>query len=104
MIAMETDVHETLVQGFEFVEAPRVSPEGDIWFSDLTGGGVYRKRPGKAVETMLPGRMWVGGILFDQSGQVLCSGKGGVRRRGSPEPDEFTTVLRRVGRQAHHCG
>ena len=71
-------MHETLVQGFEFAEAPRVSPEGDVWFSDLTGGGVYRKRPGHEVETMVPARQWVGGIVFDRSGQVLCSGKGGI--------------------------
>lgn len=85
-------MYETLAQGFEFVEAPRVTPEGDVWFSDLTGGGVFRKRPGHAVEPMLPGRMWVGGILFDRSGHVLCSGKGGIVAL-DPRSGEVTTVL-----------
>lgn len=69
---------EVIAQGFEFVEGPRVSPEGDIWFADLTGKGVYRRRRGSDVEEMLPGRQWVGGILFDESGLVLCSGRGGI--------------------------
>lgn len=85
-------MYETLAQGFEFVEAPRVTPEGDVWFSDLTGGGVFRKRPGHEVESMLPGRMWVGGILFDRSGHVLCSGKGGIVSL-DPQSGEVTTVL-----------
>lgn len=89
---MEKDVHEAVVEGFEFVEAPRVSPEGDVWFSDLTGGGVYRKRIGEAVETMLPGRLWVGGIVFDRSGKVLCSGKGGIVAL-DPGTGAVTTVL-----------
>lgn len=85
-------MHETLAEGFEFVEAPRVSPEGDVWFSDLTGGGVFRKRPGQKVETMLQGRLWVGGIVFDNSGKVLCSGKGGIIAL-DPETGAVTTVL-----------
>ncbi len=85
-------MHDVLVEGLQFVEAPRVSPQGDLWFSDLTGGGVYRKRPGKAAEVMLPGRMWVGGIMFDRSGQVLCSGKGGIVAL-DPATGQTTTVL-----------
>ncbi|WP_232494272.1 SMP-30/gluconolactonase/LRE family protein [Novosphingobium kaempferiae] len=73
-----TDRFEVVVEGYQFIEAPRVSPEGDIWFSDLTGTGVHRKRAGHAAETMLPGRQWVGGIVFDESGMVLCSGRDGI--------------------------
>lgn len=69
---------EVIAEGFDFIEAPRVAPEGDVWFSDLTGLGVYRKRAGHPVETMLPGRQWVGGMVFDESGQVLCGGRGGI--------------------------
>lgn len=69
---------EVVAKGFAFIEAPRVMANGDLWFSDLNGGGVYRKRKGCAVETMLPGRQWVGGMVFDESGAVLCGGKGGI--------------------------
>lgn len=69
---------DVVAQGYQFIEAPRVSPQGDLWFSDLTGKGVYRKRPGQGVEAMLPGREWVGGLVFDESGAVLCGGRDGI--------------------------
>lgn len=73
-----TPPFEVVAQGYDFIEAPRVTPQGDLWFSDLTGRGVHRVRPGRAAEIMMAGRQWVGGMLFDQSGQVLCSGRGGI--------------------------
>ncbi len=88
-------MHETLVEGYEFVEAPRVSAEGDVWFSDLTGGGIYRKRPGQPVETMLADRLWVGGMLFDSSGKLLCSGRGGIVAL-DPVSGAVTKVLDRL--------
>lgn len=69
---------EIIAQGFKFIEAPRISPQGDIWFSDLIAGGVYRKRVDHDIELMLPGRSWVGGLLLDESGAVLCGGRGGI--------------------------
>lgn len=69
---------QIMAEGFSFIEAPRVTADGDLWFSDLNSGGVYRKRAGRTVETMLPDRQWVGGLLFDQSGLLLCSGRGGI--------------------------
>lgn len=76
--AAEAEAFEVVAQGYDFVESPRISPEGDVWFADLTGAGVYRRQGGKAAELVLPGRQWVGGIVFDESGQVLCSGRGGI--------------------------
>ena len=65
-------------KGHDFIEAPRISPEGDLWFSDLLKGGVMRRRAGEKTQCMIPGRKWVGGILFDKSGNALCSGRGGI--------------------------
>lgn len=73
-----TPEFEIVAQGFDFIETPRVSEQGDLWFSDLTGKGVYRQSPGQDPKVVLPGRQWVGGMLFDRSGQVLCSGRGGI--------------------------
>lgn len=68
---------ETLADGFVFAEAPRADDDGSVIFSDLLGGGIYRWRP-KGVETVLPERQWVGGIVLDESGAVVCSGRGGL--------------------------
>lgn len=69
-----------VADGFQFAEAPRVDEDGTVYFSDLTGGGYYRRKSGGTVETVLPGRMWIGGAVLDDSGSVICSGKGGLIR------------------------
>ncbi|MDT0509349.1 SMP-30/gluconolactonase/LRE family protein [Novosphingobium sp. MMS21-SN21R] len=69
---------EELAGGYVFVEAPRGAPDGSQWFSDLLGASVYRRDAQGAVQAMLTGRDWVGGIVMDQSGHVLCSGRGGI--------------------------
>ncbi|HVO45727.1 MAG TPA: SMP-30/gluconolactonase/LRE family protein [Steroidobacteraceae bacterium] len=67
--------------GYYFVEAPRVDTDGTLYFSDLLGGGFYRRRPGRTdIDTLIAGRMWVGGTVLDESGAVLCSGRGGIVR------------------------
>jgi xylono-1,5-lactonase len=89
MPGTQADGVKIMAEGYDFIEAPRVNANGDLWFSDLNGGGVYRKRAGFAVETMLPDRQWVGGILFDKSGKVLCGGRGGIV---ALDPDSGATV------------
>jgi len=84
--------YEILSQGHAFLEAPRLSPAGDLWFADLTGTGVYRKRHGHALETMLAERQWVGGLVFDASGHVLCGGRGGLVAL-DPESGAVRTLL-----------
>lgn len=69
---------EDLVTGFAFCEAPRMAPDGSVWFSDLLGGTVHRRDPDGCVQTMLAGRAWVGGLVHDVSGAVLCAGRGGI--------------------------
>lgn len=67
-----------VAEGYAFIEAPRVAPDGTVWFADLLGGGVYRVPPGGAVEMALPDRIWVGGMLLDESGKAVCGGRGGM--------------------------
>lgn len=69
---------EELAAGYAFLEAPRSAPDGSHWFSDLLGGTVYRHNGDGTVQPMLAGRQWVGGIVHDVSGHVLCSGRGGI--------------------------
>lgn len=68
---------EELALGFVFIEAPRGAPDGSQWFADLLGGSVYRRDPDGSVRSVAR-RDWVGGIVHDTSGQVLCGGRGGI--------------------------
>jgi sugar lactone lactonase YvrE len=75
-----TPPFDVIATGFQFVEAPRVDAAGCVYFSDLTGGGFYRVMPGAPVETLLPGRLWIGGAVLDEDGTLVLSGKGGLLR------------------------
>ena len=69
---------ETLVSGWEFLEAPRVDEDGNLYFSDVTVGGLHKRSPNGRIESFLPGRTWIGGIAFNADGGIVCSGKGGL--------------------------
>ncbi len=43
---MEALKYEVVVSGFGLVEAPRVDERGNIYFTDISGGGVHRAAPG----------------------------------------------------------
>ena len=69
---------ETLVSGWEFLEAPRVDAAGNLWFSDVTKGGLHKRLPDGRIESFLPGRTWIGGIALNADGGIVCSGKDGL--------------------------
>ncbi len=50
----------------------------EVWFSDAVRGGVHRLLPGGTLRTWLPERRWIGSLLLNQDGAVLCSGPGGI--------------------------
>jgi len=66
---------ETLAFGYGLVEAPRVDGAGNLYFSDVTGGGVYRRSPDGTIETIVPKRRGVGGMVLHAEGGVVVSGK-----------------------------
>lgn len=68
---------EILASGYQFVEAPRVDRDDILYFADLLGGGVHR-RDADGCAPLVPGRMWVGGILMNDDGRIICSGRGGL--------------------------
>src|ERR1700761_429397 len=69
---------ETLLSGWEFLEAPRLDAAGNLYFSDVTLGGLHKLLPDGQVESFLPGRTWIGGIAFNGDGGIVCSGKDGL--------------------------
>ena len=67
---------EMLASGYGLLEAPRVDDRDRFYFSDIPNGGVYRRNPGGSVETLIPKRRGVGGMIFNQSGGLVLTGKG----------------------------
>lgn len=86
---------EVIASGFQFVEAPRVDDDGTLYFSDLTGGGFYRRRTASPVETVVPDRMWIGGAVLGADGSIVLSGKGGIARV-DPATGESRPVLSQI--------
>ena len=66
---------ETLAYGYGLVEGPRVDDAGNLYFSDVRKGGVYRRRPEGAIETIVPRRHGVGGIALHADGGLVISGR-----------------------------
>ena len=66
---------ELLASGYGLVEGPRVDAAGALYFSDVLGGGVYRRDPNGAIETVVPKRRGVGGIALHADGGIVCSGR-----------------------------
>lgn len=66
---------ETLAFGYGLVEGPTVGPDGSLFWSDVLKGGVYRRDPSGAVETVVPKRRGVGGIALHADGGLVLSGR-----------------------------
>src|SRR5579885_905877 len=72
---MEPMKYETVATGFGLLEAPRVDENDVVYFSDVTGGGVFRVAPGGQPETVISkDRKGVGGIAFTQDGGLIVTG------------------------------
>ena len=63
---------EMLASGYGLLEAPRVDDLGRLYFTDIPNGGVYRRNPGGNVETLIPKRKGVGGMIFNPAA-ASCS-------------------------------
>ncbi len=66
---------ETLAYGYGLIEGPRVDGAGNLYFSDVTKGGVYRRRPTGEIDVVVPKRRGVGGIALHADGGLVISGK-----------------------------
>ncbi|HEX6310466.1 MAG TPA: SMP-30/gluconolactonase/LRE family protein [Acidimicrobiia bacterium] len=66
---------ETLASGYGLVEGPTVDATGNLFFSDVLGGGVYRLGPDGSVATVVPKRRGVGGIALHAGGGLVMSGR-----------------------------
>ena len=63
-----------IVWGYTFLEAPRSDGDG-LYFSDIIAGGVYRWSPDATVDTIIPKRRGVGGLIPHADGGLVVSGR-----------------------------
>ena len=66
---------QRLTHGYALVEAPRTHPDGNLYFTDVVGGGVHRLPPGGSPEVVVPGRPSVGGLAPHAEGGLVMSGE-----------------------------
>src|SRR5205807_631645 len=62
---------ETLASGYGLVEGPTVDGDGNLYFSDVLGGGVYRRHPDGEIATVVPKRRGVGGVVLSPGEQTV---------------------------------
>jgi len=66
---------DMLAWGFGLIEGPRPDAEGNLYFSDVTRGGVHRLSPDGSVTVAVPKRRGVGGIALHADGGLVMSGR-----------------------------
>ncbi|MGF1597487.1 MAG: SMP-30/gluconolactonase/LRE family protein [Acidimicrobiales bacterium] len=66
---------ETLAYGYGLIEGPRVDADGNLYFSDVPNGGVYRLAPSGEVDVAIPKRRGVGGIAIHADGGLVVGGR-----------------------------
>ena len=66
---------ELVASGFGIVEGPTIDGEGDLYFSDVSRGGVYRLTPDGRVDAVVPKRKGVGGVCLHADGGIVVTGR-----------------------------
>jgi sugar lactone lactonase YvrE len=62
---------ETLATGYGLLEGPRTDEQNRLYYSDVRGGGVFRRNPDGRIETLIPDRKSVGGIALNEGGGLI---------------------------------
>src|SRR5712692_1417599 len=65
---------ETLATGYGLLEGPRTDEQNRLYYSDVRGGGVFRRNPDGWIETLIPDRKSVGGIALNKGGGLIVTG------------------------------
>jgi sugar lactone lactonase YvrE len=71
----------TLQRQGTLLEGPRADAEGNVLFSDVLGGGAYRLTAAGEIETVVPKRRGIGGILPHAGGGIVVSGRSVIHVR-----------------------
>jgi sugar lactone lactonase YvrE len=66
---------DELVSGRGLVEGPSADAQGRLWFSDVTGGGIFRWSDDDGVEQILEKRRGIGDLALHAEGGVVATGR-----------------------------
>lgn len=69
---------EEILGGFTFLEAPRVDAAGNLYFSEVMDGGVYRLSPDGKVEGYVTDRKFIGGLALTSDGGFITASRPGL--------------------------
>ena len=69
---------EEILGGFMFLEAPRVDAAGDLYFSEVMKGGIYRLSPDAKLDGYVTDRKFVGGLALTQDGGFITASRPGL--------------------------
>ncbi|MDB5393750.1 MAG: SMP-30/Gluconolaconase/LRE protein [Rhodospirillales bacterium] len=69
---------EQILEGFVFLEAPRVDDDGNLYFSEVMEGGVHRLSPDGKLDSFITDRKYIGGLALTEDGGFVCSGRAGL--------------------------
>ena len=65
---------ELLASGYGLVEGPRTDAANNLYYTDIRGGCVYRRRGDGTIETLVSGRPMIGGLALHADGGFVMSG------------------------------
>lgn len=83
---------ETLATGYGLLEGPRTDEQNRLYFSDVRGGGVFRRSLDGQIETLIPtDRKAVGGIALNEGGGMLVTGLS--LARWDEQSDQVTEIF-----------
>ncbi len=83
---------ETLATGYGLLEGPRTDDQNRLYFSDVRGGGVFRRSPNGQIETLIStDRKAVGGIALNEGGGMLVTGLS--LARWDEQSDQVTEIF-----------
>jgi sugar lactone lactonase YvrE len=69
---------EEIVGGFTFLEAPRADAAGNLYFSEVMDGGVYRLSPDGKLAGYVTDRKFVGGLALTNDGGLITASRPGL--------------------------
>ena len=66
---------EAVAWGYGLIEGPTADDQGNLYFSDVPNGGVYRLSPDGSIDVAIPKRRGVGGLALHADGGLVASGR-----------------------------